>query len=94
MLKIDKEQLLVDKSELDSAKNEFDQIVEKMQNIINRLPDSWQGQSADKYVEQFTEIRTNVLNNVSQTIEGISNQIKQVCDNAEEFDGSMADDIN
>lgn len=93
MIKIDKDQLLQDKADLDQAKTEFDDIVTKMEAIVNRLPESWEGQSATAYVEQFVEIKNNVLTNVSEVINGISGQIKQVCENADEFDGTMADQI-
>ena len=40
MIKIDVDNLMVDKSDLDSAKNEFDELVNKMQGIIDRIPEN------------------------------------------------------
>lgn len=93
MIKIDVDNLMVDKSELDSAKNEFDELVNKMQGIIDRISENWEGQSAQAFGEQFSEVRAGALTQVSELLQTISTQVQQVCDNAEDFDGDIASQI-
>lgn len=94
MFRIDKDQLLQDKAELDQAKADFDAVVERLGNIINRMPESWEGQAAQAYVEQFQEIRQTTLSQTSEMLEGISTQVQQVVDNAEALDSEMANQIH
>ena len=78
MIKVDVENLLIDKSDLDSAKAEFDDLVNKMQSIVDHIPENWEGQAAQAYGEQFSEVKSGALTQVSELLESISTQIQQV----------------
>ena len=93
MIKVDVENLLIDKSDLDSAKAEFDDLVNKMQSIVDRIPENWEGQAAQAYGEQFSEVKSGALTQVSELLESISTQIQQVCDNAQDFDSEIANQL-
>lgn len=42
-------------STLRSQGNELEGLITQMQNVINALPDSWEGAAANAYVEQFAD---------------------------------------
>lgn len=54
MIKVDIDNLLLNKSDLDSAKCKFDDLVNKMQSIIDSIPENREGQDAQAYCEQFS----------------------------------------
>lgn len=93
MIKIDRDNLLTNKADLDKAKEDFNELITRMQTIVDQLPDNWEGEASKAYVEQFGEVKNQALQPVAELLESISNQIQQVCDNAEEFDSSMANQI-
>ena len=93
MFKIDCENLMQNKADLDTAREDFNELVNRMQWVINKLPENWEGQASAAYVEQFGEVKNQLLTQVSELLENISTQIQQVCDNADEFDSSMANQI-
>lgn len=61
MIKVDIDNLLLNKSDLDSAKCEFDDLVNKMQSIIDSIPENWEGQDAQAYGEQFSQVIVGAL---------------------------------
>ncbi len=93
MIKVDIDNLLVNKSDLDSAKCEFDDLVNKMQSIIDSIPENWEGQAAQAYGEQFSQVRAGALAQITELLENISTQIQQVCDNAQDFDAQIANQL-
>lgn len=93
MIKVDIDNLLVNKSDLDSAKCESDDLVNKMQSIIDSIPENWEGQAAQAYGEQFSQVRAGALTQIGELLENISTQIQQVCDNAQDFDAQIANQL-
>ena len=65
--------------------NNLENLIGEIQNVINSLPDSWEGAAANAYVEQFAG-----LNQTRELVETIARQIEQTLAAAQELDSNIA----
>ena len=76
-------------STLRSQGNELEGLITQMQNVINALPDSWEGAAANAYVEQFAGLKPG-LDETRALVETIARQIDQSLAAAQELDAKIA----
>lgn len=69
--------------------NNLESLIAQMQNVINSLPDSWEGAAANAYVEQFAGLKPG-LDNTRELVETIARQIEQTLAAAQELDSNIA----
>ncbi len=69
--------------------NELEGLIGQMQNVINSLPDSWEGAAANAYVEQFAGLKPG-LDKTRELVETIARQIDQSLAAAQELDSNIA----
>lgn len=64
-------------------------LLHRLQNVINALPDSWEGAAANAYVEQFAGLKPG-LDETRALVETIARQIDQSLAAAQELDANIA----
>jgi WXG100 family type VII secretion target len=64
-------------------------LITQMQNVINSLPDSWEGAAASAYVEQFAALKPGLVK-TQELVETIATQIDQTLAAAQELDSNIA----
>ncbi len=69
--------------------NDLESLIGQMQNVINSLPDSWEGAAANAYVEQFAGLKPG-LDQTRELVETIARQIEQTLAAAQELDSNIA----
>lgn len=74
---------------LRSQGNNLESLIAQMQNVINSLPDSWEGAAANAYVEQFAGLKPS-LDKTRELVETIARQIEQTLAAAQELDSNIA----
>ncbi|EJO5346911.1 WXG100 family type VII secretion target [Clostridium botulinum] len=74
---------------LKSGGNDFEQLINTLQNIVNSLPESWEGAAAQAYAEQFASLRPG-LDKTRQLVEDIAVQIDKTLQAAQELDNNIA----
>lgn len=94
MIRIDLDGLRDKKARIDQLRESLNGTLSELTSVMQSLPESWEGQAADAYAQQWDELRNGALNQTEEMLEGVSTQISQVCDNAESFDNDIANQIN
>lgn len=89
VIRLNAEGLTQASSQLKTQGNELESLINQMQNVINSLPDAWEGDSAIAYAEQFASLRPG-LDKTRQLIEDIAVQIDQTLQAAQELDANIA----
>lgn len=89
VIRLNAEGLTNASTQLKSQGNELESLINQMQNIINSLPDSWEGDAAVAYAEQFASLRPG-LDETRQLVEDIAVQIDQTLAAAQELDANIA----
>ncbi|EPY2301812.1 WXG100 family type VII secretion target [Clostridium sporogenes] len=74
---------------LKSGGNDFEHLINTLQNIVNSLPEAWEGEAAIAYAEQFASLRPS-LDKTRQLVEDIAVQIDQTLRAAQELDSKIA----
>lgn len=69
--------------------NNLENLIGEIQNVINSLPDSWEGAAANAYVEQFAGLKPG-LNQTRELVDTIARQIEQTLAAAQELDSNIA----
>ncbi len=60
-----------------------------MTNTVNGLPDIWEAETCDRYVEQYNDAKVT-LNDVRNLIQEMAEQMQKISDNFREADADMA----
>lgn len=89
VIRLNAEGLTYASSQLKSQGNELEGLIKQMQNVINHLDESWEGEAAVAYREQFASLRPG-LDKTRQLVEDIALQIDQTLQAAQELDSSIA----
>lgn len=89
VIRLNAEGLTQASSHLKSQGNELESLISQMQNVINSLPESWEGDAAIAYGEQFASLRPG-LDKTRQLVEDIAVQIDQTLQAAQELDANIA----
>lgn len=92
MLKVDYEALGAAAKILSDEGDTFEDCIAKMDKEIQGLPDIWEADTCDKYVEQFNNAK-KTLDEVRKLIQDMSDQMIQISNNYRDADESMADQI-
>ena len=74
MLRVDYEALAAGSKTLLDQGDTFEQCIDTMKQVIEGLPDVWEADTSDRYVQQFMEAEPG-LREVRQMIEDMANQI-------------------
>lgn len=89
VIRLNAEGLTQASSQLKTQGNELESLIGQMQNVINSLPDAWEGDAAVAYAEQFASLRPG-LDKTRQLVEDIAVQIDQTLQAAQELDANIA----
>lgn len=89
MLRLDYEALATSSKTLSQQGEIFEDCIETMSQVISGLPDIWEADTCDRYVEQFDEAKPT-LQKVRELIEDMSAQMQQISDNFAQADADMA----
>jgi len=89
MLRLDYEALASSAKTLSQQGDAFEDCITVMSQVISELPDIWEAETCDKYVEQFEDAKPT-LEKVRQLIEDMSTQMQTISDNFAQADADMA----
>ncbi|MBP3459046.1 MAG: WXG100 family type VII secretion target [Lachnospiraceae bacterium] len=89
MLRLDYEALASSAKTLSQQGDTFEDCITTMSQVISELPDIWEAETCDKYVEQFDDAKPT-LEKVRQLIEDMSTQMQTISDNFAQADADMA----
>ena len=89
MLRLDYEALADSSRTLIEQGDIFEECIERMTQVIDALPDIWEAETCDRYVEQFAESKPT-LNEVRNMIREMAEQMQKISDNFREADADMA----
>lgn len=90
------EALMVNHVEMAEAasrlKAEWDNMTESINNVtntINDIPNFWKADTADRYMEQYSELKPG-LDDAVQLISDLAEQMTQISTNFQDTDSGMA----
>lgn len=89
MLRLDYEALGEASKTLSEQGNIFQECIDKMSTVVEGLPDIWEAETCNRYVEQFGDAKPT-LTDVRQLIEDMSAQMQKISDNFAAADSDMA----
>ncbi len=89
IIRLNAEGLSNSATQLRTQGNEFESLINQMQQVVNSLPESWEGAAAESYVDQFASLKPG-LDQTRQLIESIALQIEQTLSAAQELDATIA----
>jgi WXG100 family type VII secretion target len=88
MLRLDYQALEVESNKLKAEGNTFEDCINTMTQIINALPDIWEAETCDQYLEQFTNARPTLME-VRQMIQDMALQMDSISRNFAQADSEM-----
>ena len=89
MLKLDYEELKKSATSLEKEGDVFEDCIKKMSKTVENLPNIWEADTCDKYVEEFTSAK-KTLNAVRKLIQDMADQMNKISDNFAKADADMA----
>lgn len=89
VIRLNEEGLTRASADLRNKAEEFNQWIKLTQDIINSLPDSWEGAAAESFIQQFAELKPSFDKGVELT-QTIAQQIDQTLQAAQELDLNIA----
>lgn len=81
-MKLDYTEMGNSAKKLDTEMGNFDDAIRNMQTIINSLPDIWEGETSEKYVEQFADLKPSfektrdLVGDIAEQMRDIVNAVK------------------
>jgi len=88
MLRLDYQALEVESNKLKAEGDTFEDCINTMTKIINALPDIWEAETCDQYLEQFTNARPTLME-VRQMIQDMALQMDSISRNFAQADSDM-----
>jgi len=88
MLRLDYQALEVESNKLKAEGDTFEDCINTMTQIINALPDIWEAETCDQYLEQFTNARPTLME-VRQMIQDMALQMDSISRNFAQADSDM-----
>ena len=88
MLRVDYEGLASSSSTLLQQSEAFGDCIDIMTSVIRDLPDAWEAETCDRFVEQYFDAEPK-LKDVKQMIEDMAMQMRQISENFEKADQDM-----
>lgn len=89
MLRLDYEALADASRTLIEQGDIFEDCISTMTNTVNGMPDIWEAETCDRYVEQYNDAKVT-LNDVRNLIQEMAEQMQKISDNFREADADMA----
>ena len=89
MLRLDYEQLDASAKKLMEEMEAFDACISNMTAVVSNLPDIWEAQTCDRYVEQFEELKPG-FESTRDLIGEMSEQMSKIAQNFADADSDMA----
>lgn len=89
MLRLDYEALASSAKTLSEQGDVFEDCITTMSQVVSGLPDIWEAETCDKYVDQFEDAKPTLLK-VRELIEDMSAQMQKISDNFAQADADMA----
>lgn len=89
MLRLDYEALADASKTLIEQGDIFEECIERMSQVIDSLPDIWEAETCDRYVEQFGDAKPT-LTDVREMIQDMADQMQKISDNFRDADADMA----
>ena len=89
MLRLDYEELERASGELKAEGDTFQGLIENMTQVIQGLPDIWEAETCDKYVEQYNDAK-KTLDDVRELIQEMAEQMDKIAANFREADMDMS----
>lgn len=89
MLKLDYEALADSSKTLTQQGETFEGCIDTMTGVVNGLPDIWEADTCDKYVEQYNDAK-KTLDDVRTLIQEMAEQMQKISDNFRYADTDMA----
>lgn len=89
MLRLDYEALATSAKTLSKQGDIFEDCITTMSQVVNELPDIWEAETCDKYVDQFGDAKPTLLK-VRELIEDMSAQMQKISENFAQADTDMA----
>lgn len=89
MLRLDYEALATSAKTLSEQGDIFEDCITTMSQVVNELPDIWEAETCDKYVDQFGDAKPTLLK-VRELIEDMSAQMQKISENFAQADTDMA----
>lgn len=88
-LRLDYEALATSSKTLSEQGDIFGDCIDTMSSVIDALPDIWEADTCDRYVEQFGEAKPTLIE-VRNMIADIAAQMQKISDNFAQADSDMA----
>lgn len=89
MLRLDYEELERASGQLKAEGDTFEGCIETMTSVVNGLPDIWEADTCDKYVEQYNEAK-KTLDEVRELIQDMAEQMDKIAANFRQADQDMS----
>ena len=89
VIRLNAEGLTNSSTQLKVKGNEFESWIGEVERLIGNLTESWEGDAAEAYAEQFNQLKPSLLQ-TRELIETIAIQIDQTLAAAQELDSSIA----
>ena len=89
VIRLNAEGLTSASTQLKNQGGQLEELINQMQQVINSLPDSGEGDAAVAYAEQFARLRPG-LDETRQLVQDIAVQIDQTLAAAQELDANIA----
>ena len=89
MLRLDYEQLDASAKKLMEEMEAFNQCISNMSTVVDGLPDIWEAQTCDRYVEQFADLKPG-FEATRDLIGEMSEQMSKIAQNFADADADMA----
>lgn len=88
MLRVDYEVLASASSTLLAQSGAFGDCIDIMTGVIRDLPDAWEAETCDRFVEQYFDAEPK-LREVKEMIEDMAEQMRQISENFQNADRDM-----
>ena len=89
MLRLNYEEMGSSAQRLNDAGIEIENLITQMDGVINNLPEIWEGEASQSYVEQYQNYRQDLIN-ARQFVETISVQLNTIIQANQDLDSSLA----
>lgn len=89
MLRLNYDELEAASGKLKTEGDTFEACISEMTRVVEGLPDIWEADTCNKYVEQYTESK-KTLDDVRELIQEMAEQMDKIAKNFREADTSMA----
>lgn len=89
MLRVDYDALADASKSLIEQGDTFESCIEVMTGVVNGLPDIWEADTCERYVEQYNDAH-KTLTDVRELIQEMAEQMQKISDNFRDADVDMA----